>query len=129
MSNKAQQERNSAVKRVIVEPLSASQALLSISHRKLVLQQHLMNSGRGKDGNVWSLQDLQHASPTSLLAPALIATDHRLPGSEALGKVPPRRTGAHDPEDGLDDLTMLNCRTSGGGLRRQEGKEVVPSLC
>src|SRR5260370_14393085 len=41
MSNKAQQEGNSAVKRVIVEPLSASQALLSISHRILVLKSNL----------------------------------------------------------------------------------------
>src|SRR5260370_14969968 len=88
-----------------------------------------MSSGRCKDGNCRSLQHLQDASPSSLFTPALIATDHRLPGSEAFGKVSPRRTGAHDPEDGLHDLTMLNCRTSGGGLRRQEGTELFPSLC
>src|SRR6266567_8854757 len=38
-SNKAQQERNSAVKLGIVEPPSPLQARLSISHRILVLQQ------------------------------------------------------------------------------------------
>src|SRR6266567_1869417 len=40
-SNKAQQERNSAVKLGIVEPPSPLQARLSISHRILVLQLEL----------------------------------------------------------------------------------------
>src|SRR6059058_3798340 len=62
-------------------------ALSATNIRKCtLLQRHLLSSSRGKDGNLWSLQDLQDASPSSLFAPALIATDHGLPGPEALGK-------------------------------------------
>src|SRR6266478_4636137 len=67
----------------------------------LVLQRHLISSSRGSDGHLCWLQDLQDASPATLFAPALIATGHRLPGSEAFGKLSPRRTRPHDPQDAL----------------------------
>src|SRR2546421_1012030 len=94
----------------------------------LVLQRHFLSSSRGKDGNLWSLQDLQDASPSSLFAPALIATDHGLPGPEALGKVSPGRTGLHDPQDALHDLTMLDRRTPCGSLLRQERAQLFPQI-
>jgi hypothetical protein len=74
------------------------------------------------------LQDLQDMSPSSLFPPALIATGYRLPGSEALRKGTPGRTGADDPHNALHDQTMLNCRTACGGLLRQERTELLPAL-
>src|SRR5258708_12863535 len=93
-----------------------------------VLQRHLISSSRGSDGHLCSLQDLQDASPPSLFAPALIATGHRLPGSEAFGKLAPRRTRPHDPQDAFHDQTMLDGGTTGGGLLGQERPQLFPAL-
>ena len=94
----------------------------------LVLQRHLKSSSRGNDGNRWPLQDLQDTSPSSLFAPALIATDYRLPGPEALGKVSPGRAGPDDPHNALHNQAMLDRRTACGGLLRQERTELLPTL-
>src|SRR5258708_25473284 len=94
----------------------------------LVLQRHLISSSRGSDGHLCSLQDLQDASPPSLFAPALIATGHRLPRSEAFGKLAPRRTRPHDPQDAFHDQTMLDGGTTGGGLLGQERPQLFPAL-
>jgi len=99
-----------------------------LSKQVLVLQRHLISSSRGSDGHLCSLQDLQDASPPSLFAPALIATGHRLPGSEAFGKLAPRRTRPHDPQDAFHDQTMLDGGTTGGGLLGQERPQLFPAL-
>src|SRR5260221_9826559 len=104
----------------------SSSYLLRLS--ALVLQRHLISSSRGSDGHLCSLQDLQDASPPSLFAPALIATGHRLPGSEAFGKLAPRRTRPHDPQDAFHDQTMLDGGTTGGGLLGQERPQLFPAL-
>src|SRR5260370_7072523 len=93
MSNKAQQEGNSAVKRVIVEPLSASQALLSISHRKLVL-------GSSIDVPVPSIladhEGIKRGSGQHLVA-------HRV------GLTTPRASDAHHPPEAI---ALTTCATS-----------------
>ncbi len=111
-----------------VEAFAAKLLIRDQPINTLVLQRHFLSSSRGKDGNLWSLQDLQDASPSSLFAPALIATDHGLPGPEALGKVSPGRTGLHDPQDALHDLTMLDRRTPCGSLLRQERAQLFPQI-
>src|SRR5258708_26747916 len=97
-----------------------------ISDTLLVLQRHLISSSRGSDGHLCSLQDLQDASPPSLFAPALIATGHRLPGSEAFGKLAPRRTRPHDPQDAFHDQTMLDGGTTGSGFLGQDRAQLFP---
>jgi hypothetical protein len=94
----------------------------------LVLQRHLISSSRGSDGNLWMLQDLQDASPSSLFTPVSIATGYRLPGSEAFRKGSPGRAGPDDPHNALHDQTMLDRRTACGGLLRQERTESLPAL-
>src|SRR5437868_5111431 len=94
----------------------------------LVLQRHLIKSGRRKDRNHRSVQDLQDTGPSSLFPPPLIATGHGLPRPEAFGKISPGRSGLHDPQDAFHDQTMLDRWTAFGRLLRQEGKQLLPAL-
>src|SRR5258708_32337410 len=89
-----------------------------ISHRILVLQRHLNLLSRRGDGNSGSLQDLQHASPPPVLAPASVATLYRMPGSKAFRQRAPERSCSYDPQDPLHDQSMIAGWTAGERLRR-----------
>src|SRR5438128_453235 len=111
------------------QPAQLTQVTVELYLVHLVLQRHLLSSSRGSDRHLcWLLQDLQHASPATLFAPALIATGHRLPGPEACGQLAPRRPRAHDPQDALHDQTMLDGGTPSGCLWWQEWPQLFPVL-
>src|SRR2546423_1770194 len=94
----------------------------------LVLQRHLNRLSRRGDGNIGSLQDLQHASPPPVLAPASVATLYRMPGSKAFRQRAPERSCLYDPQDPLHNPSMIAGWTACERLRRQEGEgdEAIP---
>ncbi len=94
----------------------------------LVLQRHLNRLSRRGDGNIGSLQDLQHASPPPVFAPASVATLYRMPGSKAFRQRTPERSCSYDPQDRLHDQSMIAGWTACERLRRQEWTQALPTL-
>src|SRR2546421_2435518 len=94
----------------------------------LVLQRHLNRLSRRGDGNIGSLQDLQHASPPPVLAPASVATLYRMPGSKAFRQRAPERSCLYDPQDPLHNPSMIAGWTACERLRRQEWTQALPTL-
>src|SRR5258708_34466099 len=94
----------------------------------LVLQQHLNLLSRRGDGNIGSLQDLQHASPPPVLAPASVATLYRMPGSKAFRQRAPERSCSYDPHDPLHDQSMIAGWTASERLRREEWTQALPTF-
>ena len=93
-----------------------------------MLQRHLNLLSRRGDGNIGSLQDLQHASPPPVLAPASVATLYRMPGSKAFRQRAPERSCSYDPQDPLHDPSMIAGWTAGERLGRQEWTQALPTL-
>ena len=65
--------------------LLAPQQALAHAEIGLVLQSHIIGSGRGPERSLGRKQDLQDTRPDALFAPALIATGHRRPGPKGAG--------------------------------------------
>jgi hypothetical protein len=94
---------------------------------ELVLQSHLAESSRGKEGSLSRQQDLQDASPDPLFQPALIAAGDGRPGPEALGQFAPGRASTRDPEHAFYDQAMIDRRTPCRRLLwRQEWAHLLP---
>ena len=50
---------------------------------------------------------LEHPEPGALTRPAIESPPHRVPVAEAFGEVAPRRAGLGDPEDGIDEESVV----------------------
>ena len=68
------------------------------------------------------LQGLEDPLPDPLFRPAIEPLPGRVPRTEPLGEITPRRARLGDPEHGIDEETVI----LGGhaGITRQAGKEV-----
>jgi hypothetical protein len=109
-------------------PLSPTLLLPHLTNAALILQRHLNRlSGRG-DGNIGSLQDLQHASPPPDLAPASVATLYCMPGSKAFRQRTPEQSCSYDPQDPLYDQSRITGWTARECLPRQEWTQALPTL-
>ena len=60
------------------------------------------------------------AVPEAGLAPTVEAAGHGGPWAIPLGQVPPGCACAYDPQDAVDDLAMISCRTACSSFLRQE---------
>lgn len=67
--------------------------------------------------------------PEARLAPALEAACHRLPGAIALGQIAPGRPSAQEPQDAIEDATVVRCGTASRRfLGRKQRLEPLPLL-
>src|ERR1019366_6028820 len=75
------------------------------------------------------LQRVQYPLPNSGLLPPIKTTGHRAPRTIIVGKISPRRASSQDPEDPIDDQTMIVCCTTNFWLLgRQQGVQLLPLL-
>ena len=49
-------------------------------------------------------QGLEYGAPSSRLRPLREPVEDRLPATEALGQIPPRRSRLRDPDHGVDEI-------------------------
>jgi hypothetical protein len=73
------------------------------------------------------MQNGADAVPQPLLAPALVAAVGGMPGAIGRRHLAPRDTGAHDPEQTLEQASVVQGRAAAGRLlRRQERRDLLP---
>lgn len=75
------------------------------------------------------LEGFEHPLPHASFDPSIEAAGHRAPWPIPLWQVSPRRPGSHNPQDGIEDQTMILCWTTHFWLLRwQQGSQLLPLL-
>src|SRR5579872_2779935 len=75
------------------------------------------------------LQRFQHPLPYSCLHPSIKAVGDRLPRPISLRQVSPRRSRSHNPENPIQNQSMIVCWTTHRWfLRWQQGSQLLPLL-
>ncbi len=69
------------------------------------------------------LDGLKETLPDTRFAPAIEAAGHRAPGPIALGQIAPGGTGAQNPQDAIEDASMV--RSGSAGFEVFEGEAAV----
>jgi hypothetical protein len=73
------------------------------------------------------LQPLEGSEPGSLVGPPIEPSPHRIPVPEAFGEITPRGPGLGDPEDSVDEETVIGGGYSGVViLARKEALDAFP---
>ena len=71
----------------------------------------------------------QDAIPDAGASPAIEARGNRLPGTVLIGKIPPRRSRAREPQQAIDDQAMvLRGTTPSWFLRGEQRPQPLPLL-
>src|SRR5258708_5385921 len=58
------------------------------------------------------LQGFQHALPNASLLPPIKAAGYRAPRAIVVGQISPGRSGSQNPQDSIDNQTMILCWTT-----------------
>jgi hypothetical protein len=72
------------------------------------------------------LQLLEDSEPDSLAGPPIEPSPHRVPVPEAFGKITPRSPGLGDPENGVDEETVV--RGGHAGVVILAGQEALDAF-
>src|SRR5437660_757205 len=73
------------------------------------------------------LQRFQDALPYSGFDPPIKSARDGAPRAIVLREISPRRSRSQDPQDGVEDVTMILCWTTYFWLlRRQQGSQLLP---
>jgi hypothetical protein len=69
----------------------------------------------------------QELTPDASLLPAVKTTGDRAPGAIAFRQIAPGSAGAQNPEDAMEDASMIHCRSAGlGFLWREQRLQPLP---